>query len=204
MVDDEEVFRSVLVDRLNMDPSISALGYESCESLLESLSKGEPPPDVILLDILLGGMNGLQGLGKIRRVAPDCRIVMLTGSSNDQDVVRAMKDGAFGFVQKTAHPEEIMDAVVRASHGERYLDAVSLNRYFEVTQGTRRQHANSISDREMEIVMLVVEGNSRKEIATRLGISEGTVVSHLESIYRKTGVRKNTELVAWAIWGNVR
>lgn len=160
-------------------------------------------PDVIVMDIQMPGMNGIEGVKAIKARWPDARILMQTVFDDDDKVFAAICAGASGYILKTAPLEEITNAI-RAVHagGARMTPAIAMKvlarfRANETTTATEEYH---LSEREKSVLTLLVKGRSYKMIAEELGISYHTVDSHMRKIYEKLHVHSNAEAVSKAVY----
>ena len=158
-------------------------------------------PDVVVLDVQMPNGDGLSVLRTIHEEHIPTRVVLLTASMQDDQVVQAMEHGVWGLVLKEAAAVSLVDTVRRVTRGERTLDQSmivrALDRMLERQSGMRHA-AEVLSRREAEIVKMVAVGLRNKEIATKLFIGEGTVKTHLHAIYKKLGVHGRVELTLYA------
>lgn len=200
LVEDDETYRTVLIDGIGMETDFVAKAFLCCEEALQALDDGIRPPDVILLDITLPGMSGIQGIRHLRRVLPRSRIVMLTHAGNGKTIEEALRRGAFSYVVKSKGLKEVVDAVRDALKGERHLDSRSVTNLMERFIGTPpRANDYGLTDVETRVLSLMTKHHTRERIAKILDRNVGTVIAQQESIYRKLGVSKNTEAVVKAI-----
>ena len=152
------------------------------------------PPDVVLADVRLPAMSGIELAAELRRRYPDVRVLVLSSYANPSYVKAALAAGAAGYLLKTASDEELVSAVRSVSLGAIVLDSsVSADL---VSSGSGAAHP--LTEREEEIVRLVVTGMANKEIAASLHVSKRTVDAHLGHLFTKLGVSSRAELVAWA------
>ncbi|HWH54447.1 MAG TPA: response regulator transcription factor [Gaiellaceae bacterium] len=167
-----------------------AAGGDDAIELARSLQ-----PDLILLDLSMPGMDGLEALPRLREVAPDCEVVMLTASVAEENLLAAIRAGAAGYLLKTEPPERIVEFLRGAAKGEaalsgsiarRLLDKVREGR--DAGAGVPDSIARALSAREVEVLLLLDEHLGTDQIAMRLYISEHTVRSHVKSLLRKLGV----------------
>jgi DNA-binding NarL/FixJ family response regulator len=167
-----------------------AAGGDDAIELARSLQ-----PDLILLDLSMPGMDGLEALPRLREVAPDCEVVMLTASVAEENLLAAIRAGAAGYLLKTEPPERIVEFLRGAAKGEaalsgsiarRLLDKVREGR--DAGAGVPDSIARALSAREVEVLLLLDEHLATDQIAMRLYISEHTVRSHVKSLLRKLGV----------------
>jgi DNA-binding NarL/FixJ family response regulator len=151
-------------------------------------------PDLILLDLAMPGMDGLQALPQLREAAPHCEVVMLTASVADENLLAAIRAGAAGYLLKTEPPERIVDFLRGAARGDAALSGSIARRLLDKVRegrdsgGVPDSIAGVLSAREVEVLLLLDDHLGTDEIATRLFISEHTVRSHVKSLLRKLGV----------------
>jgi len=158
-------------------------------------------PDIVVLDVKMPNGDGLSVLKMIQDEKLPSRVVLLTASMDDNEVLTAMERGVWGMVLKEAAAVSLVDSVRRVSRGERALDqnliVSALDHALERQSGSRSA-PDILSRREAEIVKMVAAGLRNKEIAAKLFIGEGTVKTHLHAIYRKLGVHGRVELTLYA------
>lgn len=161
----------------------------------------EHRPDVIVLDVKMPGGDGLSVLKRIHEEKLPTRVILLTASMQEDEVLQAMEAGVWGLVLKESAAVSLVDSVRKVTRGERALDqgliVRALDRAVERQSGLR-QTAGVLSRREAEIVKMVAAGMRNKEIANKLFIGEGTVKTHLHAIYKKLGVHGRVELTLYA------
>jgi DNA-binding NarL/FixJ family response regulator len=151
--------------------------------------------DVLVLDVEMPGRSGLEVLRELGRAPSRCRIVLLTASISDEDMVEAVHLGAQGLVLKESDPETLLDCVRRVHLGDRPIDGATAKK---AVKRPARQPVRLLTPRETEIVQMVAQGLRNRIIGERLSISEGTVKIHLHNIYEKVKVNGRLELVLWA------
>jgi DNA-binding NarL/FixJ family response regulator len=158
------------------------------------------PPDVLVLDLRMNGMNGLDVLRALALERRPCRTVLLTAAMTSEEIVEAVKLGARGLALKESSPESLLECVRRVHRGEQCIEQEMLARALEdVWRGEAASRAGeSLTAREMEIVRMVARGLRNRAIGEQLSISEGTVKVHLHNIYEKCGVAGRLELVLFA------
>lgn len=157
--------------------------------------------DVLVLDLLMPGLKGLDVLRRMRGEGLETATVLLTASIEDDEVVEAVQLGARGIVLKDAPPATLLECVRRVHAGHRWLDHPTLARAFDRVlhrEVSERETAALLTPREIEIVRMVTEGLRNREIAARIAISEGTVKIHLHNIYEKLGVDGRLALSVFA------
>lgn len=149
-------------------------------------------PDIVLMDLRMPGMNGVEAIEKIRSAHPEARIIVLTTYSGDAKALEAMRAGAAGFLLKSSLRRELLDAIRAVHRGQRHLHP-------EVAQDIAL-HAieESLSPREVEILQMIAGGHSNKQVAWRLGVAEETIKSNIKSIFAKLRVNDRTHAVTTA------
>lgn len=190
LVEDNPEYREVIELALCSGSGIELIGqFGTAESAWRSLEERRLPesPDIILLDLNLPGMDGLQAIPYFREVAPGARIIVLTRSDREADVLGAIRRGAAGYLLKSSTVEQITEGIRTVMEGGASLDAGIARFILQALQAKLPEHEpqRPLSEREMEILALLAEGLFRKEIADRLGIGLTTVVTHLTHIYEK-------------------
>ncbi|MBR0566044.1 response regulator transcription factor [Azoarcus sp. L1K30] len=149
-------------------------------------------PDVAVLDIRMPEMDGVDAIEAIRQLDPSARILMLTTFDTDTDIARAIRAGAHGFLLKDSPREELLAAIRRVDAGETVIPPALVNK---LAAGISTE---ALTGRELEVLRLLAEGRSNKEIGNQLYISQSTVKSHLRSIFNKLNVLSRTEAIAVA------
>jgi DNA-binding NarL/FixJ family response regulator len=173
-----------------------------CESGLATLDMIRTQrPDVLVLDLRMPAMGGIEVLRKLADERIACRSVVLTAAVADDEVVEAMKLGAMGLVLKESTPEALVDCVRRVHRGEQWIDRDTVTRAFRSVlnrESAVREASETLTPREIDIVRMVAQGLRNKAIAEKLSLSEGTVKVHLHNIYEKLAVDGRLELVLCA------
>ena len=164
---------------------------ESAEDILGFYEENKP--DVLLLDIRMPVVSGLDALEAIRRAHPDAKVAMLTTSELEEDIFRALKLGANGYIPKDSRPSEIAKAVKAIADGGNYIPD-NIQRIFDM-----RQEVKSLSARELSILQLAAKGFSNPEVGEMLGISVNSVKTHFRHIFEKMDVSDRMEAVTLAI-----
>ena len=153
----------------------------------------EHSPDVVMLDLRMPGMDGLDVIAEVNNAKLDSKVIIMTTFESEEDVHRAMKAGARGYLLKDSSQEEILDAIRRVSLGETYLPARIVQK---VAEGMRKPE---LSPREIEVLQWVAAGKSNKEIGTQLFIAEGTVKTHVKNLLEKLSVVGRTGAIREAV-----
>jgi DNA-binding NarL/FixJ family response regulator len=200
IVEDNHFFRDTVVELVNARPGMHcALASASCTDALQALARGELP-QVVLMDLELPGMSGLEGIARIREISPASQIIVLTVHEENDVVFDALCAGASGYLLKPASGERIVEAIFTAMRGGAPMNALIARRVLETfTQLVRPRGEYGLTDRETEILQLLTEAKSQKQIARQLGLSPHTVDTHLRNIYAKLYVRSRTAAVAKAL-----
>ncbi len=200
IVEDHAAFRRTLVRVLNAEPDLQCpRDFDSCEKLLAALAKPEVP-DLILLDVGLPGMSGLDGIRLIKERAPKALVVILTVFEDDDKVFQAICAGAAGYLLKTSSGADITQAVRDALAGGSPMNPRIARRVLEMfSKFAPKQNDYGLSEREKEILQLMTTGLIKKEIADRLTLSVHTVDTYLRRIYEKLAVNTRTGAVAKAL-----
>lgn len=192
VVDDHPVVRRGLHSMLDGEAGISVVGLAS--SGKEGLQLAERlNPDVVLLDLRMPDMGGVEVIAALRAARPDSKILVLTNYRLDEDVFNALDAGALGYLLKSASQEEVVEALRAVSLGKRRVPAELAVRLAE------RVGRSALSARELEVLKLVVQGQTNKEIARSLFISDITARNHVISVLSKLGAKDRTEAATLAI-----
>jgi DNA-binding NarL/FixJ family response regulator len=200
IVEDHAAFRRMLVRVLNAEAGLQCTrDFDSCEKVLTALGHDDAP-DLILLDVGLPGMSGLDGIRLIKERAPKTLIVILTVFEDDDKVFRAICAGAAGYLLKTSGAADITQAVRDALAGGSPMTSRIARRVLDMfSRLAPKQSDYGLSDREKEILQLMTTGLIKKEIADRLTLSVHTVDTYLRRIYEKLEVNTRTGAVAKAL-----
>jgi DNA-binding NarL/FixJ family response regulator len=195
VVDDDADIRESLALLIGDSPGFRGAGtYADVESALEGLA--QDTPDVVLMDVGLPGLSGIEGTAEIRRRWPDVDVVMLTVHADEDLVFRALAAGATGYLLKESSTERILDAVRDVRRGGAPMSRSIARR---VVASFRRAEASPLSARETEVLAHLCEGRSYRHAAKALFVSEETVHFHIKNIYRKLEVHSKSEAVARAL-----
>lgn len=193
LVDDHILVRRGFRRLLEDDPDISVVGEANDAGEAVALT-AERAPAVILMDYALPGVNGIAAMREILADSPETAVLILSMHSEEALVQRALDAGARGYLLKSAVDLDLPDAVRRAAAGERVLD-----RNLAAAPAASGERKRELSLRETEVLQLICEGLSNRDIATRLSLSANTVSVHRANIMNALGVHKTAELVVYAI-----
>lgn len=199
LVEDHEEFRQSLVYLVS---SFTDFKVEwSCGSVEEAMEKS-PVPDVLLLDINLPRMSGLEAIPVFKNKWPDTKIVMLTILEDEHNIMTAIKNGADGYILKKTNPQKILDAIQQVYEGGAALTpmvAKQVLSFFQPLQKKEKQETSVLTRREQEILSYIVSGITNERIANELFISTQTVRNHIKNIYEKLQVHSKAQVVAKAL-----
>jgi two-component system NarL family response regulator len=192
VVEDHAIVRQGLVALLRTVPEFSVVA-EAADGRKAIEMYRQHQPDVTLMDLRLPQMNGVDAIGRIRLEFPQARIIVLTTFDGDEDIFRALQAGARGYLLKGMTGDELMEAIRSVYAGKSRIPAPVAERLAE------RMSAPALTSRETEVLELIVGGNSNKEIAEALHISEATVKTHINSLLGKLGVTDRTQAATTAL-----
>jgi DNA-binding NarL/FixJ family response regulator len=200
VVDDQELVRDGIASLLGIQPGISVVGTASDgkEAIEKTLSAA---PDVVLLDVRMPVMDGVEACAVLRRRAPACRVVMLTTFDDEEYVVEALKAGASGYLLKNLPADKLANAVRLAHAGVAQFDTSVTGHLASALAATgqdRPPPTTELTAREIDILRLVAAGSTNREIAARLYVSEGTVKNHMSRILTRLGLRDRTQAALYA------
>ena len=201
IIDDHPLFRKGVSQLIAMAPHLQLVGEASSGELGVAMAR-ELDPDLILLDLHLKGMNGIDTLKAIRDAGVDSRVVILTVSDSADDLVAAIRSGADGYLLKDMEPEDLLAAIDQTLNGstvigERLNGLLARAIREEATENQR--DSATLTKREQEILLGLVHGLSNKLIARNLDITEATVKVHVKNLLKKLGFRSRLEAAVWAV-----
>ena len=202
LADDHPVVRAGVRNLLEAEPDMQVVG-EVHEALRVEAEVDRLQPDILVLDLLMPDLNGLEVARRVTKRTPGTRIVILSMHANEAYVVEALRNGAIGYVLKGAPPQCLIDGVRAARTGRRYLSpplaADVVDAYLARAGGAPLDEYETLTGREREVLHLVAQGSSSPEVAARLFISPRTVETHRANILRKLGLRSQGELIRYAV-----
>ncbi|MFZ9937285.1 MAG: response regulator [Luteolibacter sp.] len=176
--------------------------FSDAESMLTALREAaaEEHPQVLLMDVGLPGRSGLEVLEDVIRLAPECRVVILTVFEDERKISAAISAGACGYLLKTSRPEQIVEAIHEALRGGSPMSPMIAASVVKLLANLTKPMAPvSLTPREHDMLALIVEGLTAKEMADRLGVSIHTIATHTRHLFRKLGVRSRAAAVARAL-----
>jgi len=202
IVDDHELFRDGIRGLLQAE-GIEVVGEAS--DGLEALEQTRRlQPDIVLLDIMMPRCDGLEATRLIKAEMPDAKIVILTAVEDDENIFEAIKSGAQGYLLKNMRTAEFISLLKGVERGEAAItsDVASkiLDDFSRRTRGVRAErHAEELTGREIEVLRLVVDGHTNRQIGVKLGLSENTVKYHLRHVMEKLHLQNRAQVVAYAM-----
>ena len=199
VVDDHPLLRKGVVDLLELEDHIVPVGEASNgQQALELALRLEP--DLILLDLNMPNMDGIETIRALRDAGVDSRILLFTVSDNEQDVVSAFREGADGYLLKDLEPESLVQNIMKAAEGKTAISPELVDILTTAIRSRSNQPDSTLSDltdREREVLKHVAHGLSNKMIARELDIAEGTVKVHVKRLLKKLGMRSRVEAAVW-------
>lgn len=201
-IDDHPLFRKGVADLIELEPTLRMVGEAASGEAGIEMAK-LLKPDLILLDLNMKGMDGVETLKYIKDEGLDARVIMLTVSDSEEDVVAALRAGADGYLLKDMEPEDTLDYLRQGARGklvisERLTELLAHALRSEGSHPTDAEQAG-LTEREYEILQLIAKGLSNKMIARKLDITEGTVKVHVKHLLKKLNLRSRVEAAVWAV-----
>jgi two-component system response regulator NreC len=202
LAEDHTIVRKGLRSLLEGGPGMAVVG--EAEDGREAVRMAEQlRPDVVLMDLSMPGLNGLEATRQIKSRVPEVKVLVLTRHANEEYVFQILRAGASGYVVKKAAPDELASAIWAVYRGDSYLSpAISktvIEAYIEHAERMVESTYDRLTDREREVLQLIAEGHSSREIAERLCISEKTVRTHRANLMGKLDLHSTAELTQYAI-----
>jgi DNA-binding NarL/FixJ family response regulator len=185
---------------LDVDDRVQVVG-EAADGLEAVKLALKLKPDVVLMDIKMPNLDGIEATRRIVTENPDVKVLMLTTFEADNHVIQALKAGASGYVLKDSQPAAIVSSILAVVAGERVMASKVANRVLEMLTGatTPKEFYDGLTAREVEILNLVATGMANKQIAFRLKISDKTVRNHVSNMYEKLGIFDRSQAVLYAV-----
>jgi DNA-binding NarL/FixJ family response regulator len=202
LADDHPVVRHGVRSLLQAEPDFAVVGEAS--NGLETVQLVEKlQPEVLVVDLMIPGLNGLEVTRQVKQRLPQTRVVVLSMHANEPYVLEALKNGASGYVLKDSSGTDLVLAVKQVLGGQRYLSPPLSERaveaYLQRSQDTAFDPYDALTEREREVLHLAAEGLSNPDIAARLSISPRTVETHRANLMRKLGLKTQTDLIRYAL-----
>jgi DNA-binding NarL/FixJ family response regulator len=196
LADDHAVVRKGLRTFLAYDPELEVVG-EATDGAEALRMAQELTPDVVLMDLLMPGMDGIAATAAIRRALPDTEVLALTSVLEDASVVGAVRAGAIGYLLKDTQADALCQAIKAAAAGQVQLTPKAAARLMQAISAP--ESPEQLTERETEVLRLVAQGQSNKEIARTLNNTEQTIKTHVSHILSKLGVQSRTQATLYAI-----
>lgn len=198
LADDHTLFRRGLASLLAEQPDLEVVGEAaSGEEAIERAR--ELMPDVVLMDVRMPGLGGLEATRRLKDEMPYVKILILTVSEDEEDLFAAMKSGAQGYLLKNIDPDDLVTAIRQAERGEAPLAPSMAAKILREFSGTAPRPGPTLTPRERQVLELVARGDANKEIARHLQISENTVKNHLRNILEKLHLQNRVQAVMYAL-----
>ena len=200
ITDDHALVRQGIRAFLELQADLAVIGQaDSGEDAVRKAA--ELVPDVVLMDLVMPGIGGVEATRQVKQVSPHSQIIVLTSYHEDEYIFPALRAGALSYVLKDVGPEELADTVRMAARGESVLHPRVASRVVQELRGTKRDTPNiftDLSDRELEVLRLIADGLSNAGIANKLVISEKTVKGHVSNILSKLHMMDRTQAAVFA------
>lgn len=199
IVDDHAVVRQGLRTLLELQEEIEVLGEAS--NGLESVEQTRQLlPDVVLMDLVMPEMDGIEATRRIRALSPNTKVIILTSFAEDEKVFPSIKAGALGYLLKSVSPADLVKAIQAAYRGEAQLHPEIARKLMdEFSTRPSKPAADDLTERELEVLRLIARGRSNREIATELVLSEKTVKTHVSNILSKLHLSDRTQAAIYAL-----
>jgi len=200
IADDQTLFRSGLARLLDSDERVTVVG-EAVDGLEAVQLAKTLKPDVVLMDIKMPNLDGIEAARRIVTENPRVRVLMLSTFDADNNVIQALKAGASGYVLKDSQPKAIVSSIMAVVAGERVMASAVANRVLEMLTGvtTPKEFYDGLTAREVEILKMLATGMANKQIAYKLKISEKTVRNHVSNMYEKLDIYDRAQAVLYAV-----
>lgn len=199
ITDDHALVREGLQKVLSDDARIRVAGEATNGQEAVDFVKREPV-DVVLLDISMPVMNGVEACREIKRLKPNVAVIALTVHEEDEYIFEMIRAGVSGYVLKDISGDKLVETILGVSRGESFIPpSLTAKVFHEFSRLSARSNPDGLTEREMEVLRLVAAGSSNKDIARKLFISEKTVKNHLSNIFQKIGVADRTQAALYAL-----
>ncbi|WP_019908545.1 response regulator [Paenibacillus sp. HW567] len=201
LVDDHEMVRIGLAAVLGTEDGIEVVGEAGSGEEGIRLAQ-EYNPDVVLMDLVMEGMDGIETTRQLLKLYPDCKVIVLTSYLDDEKMYPVIEAGAFSYLLKTSRASEVADAIRAAARGQSVLESQvaskMMNRFRSSAKGSEAPAYKELTEREMEVLKLLAQGKSNQDIADQLIIGIKTVKFHVTNILAKLGVEDRTQAAIYA------
>jgi DNA-binding NarL/FixJ family response regulator len=197
LVDDHQLVRAGLVALVDSADDLTVVG-QAADGREAVRTAVDLRPDVVLMDLSMPVMDGVEATRRLVAALPDARVVVLTSFSDKGRVAEALTAGAIGYLLKDCDPDQLLSAIRSAALGHAPIDPRVAHALLPRRAEPAQVSASELSPREAEVLRLVADGLANKQIARRLGITERTVKAHVGSVFRRIGVGDRTSAALWA------
>ncbi len=199
IIEDDPHFSKQLYELINFSQKFSCSNiFSSCEPAIELL-KTSDPPDIILMDLGLPGISGISGIQKIKQIVPEVTIVVLTVFEDTDSILQSISNGALGYLLKGSSFDEIINSLELILSGGAPINPQIAKKILDVFKQSYSQNDYGLTPREKEVLIYLVDGLLKKQIADKMSITFHTVDKHLRSIYTKLQVPSRSQAVSKAI-----
>lgn len=202
LVDDHTVVRAGLAAYLGTEPCMLVIGEagNGTEAInqIAVLANADGLPDVVLMDLLMPEMDGIATTAEIKRRWPVIEVVAVTSFLEEDKIRGALEAGATGYLLKDAEASDVADAIRAAVAGEMHIDPAAAKALTAALRAPKSA-ADALTPRERDVVVLIAEGGTNRQIATRLGVTERTARTHVSNILTKLGLASRTQAAMWAV-----
>jgi DNA-binding NarL/FixJ family response regulator len=203
LADDHVFMRELVTAMLKEQGDRFQVVAEASNAVAAIKACRESQPEIIILDINMPGQSGVDAVPEIKRVSPETRILLCSGSVTEQGIISAIRTGTDGFMEKTSSVREFMDALDRIAQGDNYFCPRSSRLLAEMARGghlPEQEQADSVlTGREKDVLRLIAQGHTSKDIARKLFLSVATVETHRANLMKKAGARNAAELIRYGL-----
>ena len=201
IIEDNELLRDSLKEAINKSSSIRCENtFSSGEAALDIIEKKELVPDIILLDIGLPGMNGIEMIPELRKLTPSSKIIIITVHDDDENVFNAICAGASGYLLKDLSADRIVNSINEVMNGGAPMNSHIAKKVLNMFRDQNiKSDGYDLSEREKEILSLLIDGLNKKQIAEKIFLSHHTLDSHIRNIYAKLEVHSRSSAISKAI-----
>lgn len=197
VVDDHDIVRKGVISYLETEDNFDVVGEASSGNDGVKVVLDEKP-DVVLMDLIMEDGTGMEATKEIKANLPNCKVIILTSYYDDAQVFPVLEAGAFSYLLKTASADEIVNAITKAYQGENVIEPKVAHKVMNRFQSKQEKPHDSLTERELEVLICVAEGASNQEIADQLFIGIKTVKTHVSNILRKLDVHDRTQAAVYA------
>jgi two-component system, NarL family, response regulator NreC len=202
LADDHHIVRQGVKALLESQPDFEVIG-EAGDGITVVTITQKLKPDILVLDLMMPGLNGLEVTKRITKLSPHTRVIILSMYMNEPYVIEALRNGAYAYILKESNIADLVRAIREVAAGRHYLSPPlserAIEAYLEKTKGTSLDLYDTLTTREKEVFQLAVEGYGNAEIATKLFISGRTAETHKANLMRKLGLHTQTDLIKYAL-----